>query len=107
MDNANLTFLYPKPLASSSQIARDNYRQNILTVSRQVRYSQHNGNSVDLVIFLNGLAIITLELKSTHKNQTARFNAIEQYKKDYAEYWKEIIGVDGDFDLKAEKEEVE
>ena len=82
VDNANLTFLYPKPLASSSQIARDNYRQNILTVSRQVRYSQHNGNSVDLVIFLNGLAIITLELKSTHKNQTARFNAIEQYKKD-------------------------
>ena len=82
VDNANLTFLYPKPLASSSQIARDNYRQNIFTVSRQVRYSQHNGNSVDLVIFLNGLAIITLELKSTHKNQTARFNAIEQYKKD-------------------------
>ena len=82
VDNANLTFLYPKPLASSSQIARDNYRQNIFTVTRQVRYSQHNGNSVDLVIFLNGLAIITLELKSTHKNQTARFNAIEQYKKD-------------------------
>lgn len=82
VDNANLTFLYPQPLASSSQIARDNYQQNIFSVTRQVRYSQHNGNSVDLVIFLNGLAIITLELKSTHKNQTARFNAIEQYKKD-------------------------
>ena len=82
VDNATLTFLYPQPLASSSQIARDNYQQNIFSVTRQVRYSQHNGNSVDLVIFLNGLAIITLELKSTHKNQTARFNAIEQYKKD-------------------------
>lgn len=82
VDNANLTFLYPQPLASSSQIARENYQQNIFSVTRQVRYSQHNGNSVDLVIFLNGLAIITLELKSTHKNQTARFNAIEQYKKD-------------------------
>lgn len=82
VDNANLTFLYPKPLASSSQIARDNYQQNIFSVTRQVRYSRHNSNSVDLVIFLNGLAIITLELKSTHKNQTARFNAIEQYKKD-------------------------
>lgn len=82
VDNANLTFLYPKPLASSSQIAHDNYRQNIFSVTRQVRYSQDSGNSVDLVIFLNGLAIVTLELKSTHKNQTARFNAIEQYKKD-------------------------
>lgn len=82
MDNATLTFLYPKPLASSSQIAYDNYRQNIFSVTRQVHYSQHSNNSVDLVIFLNGLAIITLELKSTHKNQTARFNAIEQYKKD-------------------------
>lgn len=82
VDNAHLTFLYPKPLASSSQIAQDNYRHNIFSVTRQVRYSQHNGNSVDLVIFLNGLAIITLELKSTHKNQTARLNAIEQYKHD-------------------------
>lgn len=82
VDNATLTFLYPQPLASSSQIARDNYRQNIFSVTRQVRYSQDSGNSVDLVIFLNGLAIVTLELKSTHKNQTARFNAIEQYKKD-------------------------
>ena len=33
--------------------------------------------------------------------------SIEKYKKEYADYWKEIIGVDGDFDLKAEKEEVE
>ena len=33
--------------------------------------------------------------------------SIESYKKEYADYWKEIIGVDGDFDLKAEKEEVE
>ena len=29
---------------------------------------------------------------------------IEKYKKEYAEYWKDIIGTDGDFDLKEEKE---
>jgi hypothetical protein len=31
--------------------------------------------------------------------------SIEQYKKDNAEYWKEIIGSDGDFSLKEEKED--
>ena len=82
VDNAHLDFLYPLPLASSSQIAHDKYQQNIFSVTRQVRYSHKNGNSVDLVLFVNGLAVITLELKSTHKNQTARFNAIEQYKLD-------------------------
>jgi hypothetical protein len=30
--------------------------------------------------------------------------SIEQYKKENAEYWKEIIGADGDFSLFEEKE---
>jgi len=30
---------------------------------------------------------------------------IEKYKKEYAEYWKDIIGTDGDFDLKEERED--
>jgi hypothetical protein len=31
--------------------------------------------------------------------------SIENYKKEYADYWKDIIGMDGDFDLKEEKED--
>jgi hypothetical protein len=31
--------------------------------------------------------------------------SIEKYKTEHAEYWKEIIGTDGDFDLKEEKED--
>ena len=31
--------------------------------------------------------------------------SIEKYKKEYAEYWKDIIGTDGDFDLKEERED--
>jgi hypothetical protein len=31
------------------------------------------------------------------KKLLKRKASIEQYKKEYAEYWKEIIGVDGDF----------
>jgi hypothetical protein len=30
---------------------------------------------------------------------------LEKYKKEYADYWKGIIGTDGDFDLKEEKED--
>ncbi len=33
-------------------------------VTRQVRRSRHNGNSLDLVLFLNGLPVATTELKS-------------------------------------------
>ena len=41
------------------------------------------------------------------RNEKRHKTRIEKYKKEYAEYWKEIIGVDGDFELKEEKEEKE
>src|SRR5207302_631711 len=40
------------------------YEANRLRVVRQVRYSLHNENSLDLVLFLNGLPIATAELKT-------------------------------------------
>jgi hypothetical protein len=30
--------------------------------------------------------------------------SIEAYKKEHSDYWKQIIGVEGDFDLVEEKE---
>jgi hypothetical protein len=30
---------------------------------------------------------------------------IEKYKKEYADYWKEMLGMDGDFELSYQKEE--
>ena len=38
------------------------YRANRLRVVRQVRYSRNNGNSIDLVLFLNGVPVATVEL---------------------------------------------
>lgn len=35
-----------------------------LRVVRQVRYSQHNENNIDLVLFLNGLPVATVKLKT-------------------------------------------
>jgi len=83
VNDAHLNFLYPIPLASSSQKVIDNYQQNQFSITRQVHYSVADPlNSVDMVLFINGLAIATFELKSTHKNQTARFNALKQYQND-------------------------
>ena len=39
------------------------YAANRLRVMRQVHYSPHNENSLDLVLFLNGLPVATAELK--------------------------------------------
>ena len=54
------------------------YEKNRLTVVRQLRYSVNNGQSFDLVLFVNGLPVATVELK-TDLTQSAR-QAIEQYK---------------------------
>ncbi len=56
------------------------YQANRLRVVRQVRYSQHNENSLDLVLFLNGVPVATAELK-TDFTQNIR-DAIDQYRHD-------------------------
>ena len=56
------------------------YAQNRLRVVRQVRYSLHNQNSIDLVLLLNGLPMATVELKTDFK-QSVR-DAIDQYRFD-------------------------
>lgn len=40
-----------------------NYEANILTVTRQFKYSPDNENSIDMVLSLNGIPIVALELK--------------------------------------------
>ncbi len=56
------------------------YAQNRLRVVRQVRYSLHSENSLDIVLFLNGLPVATAELK-TDFTQSIN-DAIDQYRFD-------------------------
>ncbi|HUX56671.1 MAG TPA: DEAD/DEAH box helicase family protein [Bacteroidales bacterium] len=72
---------YFKPESGLNPEAIEQYRQNILTVTRQVKYDRHNENSVDLLISLNGLSIITVELKNAFTGQTTA-NAERQYMFD-------------------------
>ncbi|MHB8276985.1 MAG: type I restriction endonuclease subunit R [Candidatus Humimicrobiaceae bacterium] len=57
------------------------YNQNILSCTRQLYYSNRNNNSLDIVLFLNGIPIITMELKDQFSGQDAT-GAIKQYKYD-------------------------
>ena len=56
------------------------YTKNRLRVVRQVRYSLHNEKCIDLVLFLNGLPLATIELK-TDTTQNIE-DAVKQYKYD-------------------------
>ena len=56
------------------------YDANRLRVVRQVRYSLHNQNSIDLVLFLNGLPVATAELKTDFTQGVG--DAIDQYRFD-------------------------
>lgn len=56
------------------------YAANRLRVVRQVRYSLHNENSIDLVLFLNGLPVATVELKTDFTQSIG--DAIDQYRFD-------------------------
>jgi type I restriction enzyme R subunit len=56
------------------------YAANRLRVVRQLRYSLHNENSIDLGLFLNGLPVATAELK-TDFTQSIN-DAIDQYRFD-------------------------
>ena len=57
------------------------YEQNHLTVTRQLNYSDKYNNSLDVVLSLNGIPVVTAELKNPMTGQTWR-NAVYQYQND-------------------------
>ena len=73
------TLYYPTPVAGNPK-AKEEFAANRWCVTRQVHFSAVNNDSVDMVLSLNGLPIITMELKNTLTGEHVR-EAIEQYKK--------------------------
>lgn len=76
-----LDLFYDKPVSAYNQKSLEGYQANQFSVVRQLYYSTKNTNSLDVVVFINGLPVITLELKNelTKQNFT---DAIKQYKED-------------------------
>jgi type I restriction enzyme, R subunit len=62
--------------------AAENFGKNIFSVTRQLRYSIDEAQrSLDMAIFINGLPIMTFELKNSLTKQTVA-DAITQYQTD-------------------------
>ena len=84
--DANFTLFYPAPLISSGDETRKKFSQNQFSITRQLTYSTQNPSlEIDMVIFINGLPIITIELKNSAMSgygQSAKYHGINQYKKD-------------------------
>ena len=78
---ADLIMFYLTP-NENNQTAKDNFEKNIFSVTRQLRYSQDAGKmALDLCVFINGLPVITFELKNQLTKQNAD-DAVQQYKDD-------------------------
>ena len=69
-----------KPALAINPEILTRYEQNRLRVLRQVRYSLQNENCIDLVLFLNGIPVATVEL-NTDFTQSVK-DAIDQYRFD-------------------------
>jgi len=81
IEDSNFTLLYQVPMASSSPSVQENFQKNEFSLSRQLRYSTQNSREeIDMVIFVNGLPIATIELKNAWTGQTAKAHGIKQYE---------------------------
>lgn len=75
--------VYWKPETSINETAKANYERNVLHCTRQLHYSVTNENSIDIVLFVNGIPVVSMELKNQFTGQDTD-NAIRQYKFDRA-----------------------
>ena len=69
-----------KPAMGMNPTISARYAANRLRVVRQVRYSTHNENCLDLVLYLNGIPVATAELKTDFTQSIG--DAIDQYRFD-------------------------
>jgi len=72
---------YFAPASSMNPETVKLYGENRLTVTRQLHYSTKNENSLDVVLSLNGIPLVSMELKNPMTGQTW-LNAARQYKND-------------------------
>lgn len=72
---------YFRPETSLNPDARKQYESNIFTVTRQVYYSTKNRNSLDMLLSINGLPVVSIELKNQFTGQNVE-HAKKQYRYD-------------------------
>lgn len=84
---ANIKLCYFKPASNINPNLDKLYSSNILSAMRQVFYSikkkgeKGRNNSIDIILFVNGIPVTTLELKNPLTGQNIK-DAIRQYRYD-------------------------
>ena len=77
----DLDLFYGTPSADNPE-AQERFRQNRFTVTRQLRYSRdETQRALDIGLFINGLPVLTFELKNSLTKQTVD-DAVQQYQRD-------------------------
>ena len=78
----NIKTVYFQPSSTLNvNYRKDKYLKNKFTFVRQLHYSPHCENSIDVVVFINGIPILTIELKNQLTGQTV-LNSDNQYRFD-------------------------
>ena len=72
---------YFRPASGLNEETLRLHAANLFAVVRQLRYSEKNEKSIDLVLFLNGILTFTAELKNLLSGQIVE-DAIRHYKTD-------------------------
>jgi hypothetical protein len=102
--NSSLVFLFGNQKgAGTTKITATKDKRSVKFASRtkiSVLKNHISGLGYD-----DGKIIVTPHGFIAGKDTTEEKSNIEKYKKEYADYWKNVLGVEGDFELKEEKSE--
>ena len=101
--NSSLVFLFGNQKgAGTTKITATKDKRTVKFASRtKVSVMKNHINGLG---YEDGKIIVTPHGFLAGKDTTEEKASIETYKKEYSDYWKEIIGSDGDFTLKEEKD---
>ena len=78
--NAKFSLFQARPATSLNSKTVERFAANRLRVMRQVVYSTKNANRIDLVLFVNGIPVSTIELKTDLTQNLAA--GLKQYAQD-------------------------
>jgi hypothetical protein len=102
--NSSLIFLFGNQKgAGTTKITATKDKRTVKFASRtKVSVLKNHINGLG---YEDGKIIVTPHGFLSGKDTSEEKSSIEKYKKEYSEYWKTIIGTDGDFTLKEEPSE--
>lgn len=76
-----IELFYRKPSSSYNTKDAARYAANLFSVTQELKYSLSHENRLDLTVFVNGIPVLTCELKNPLSGQYVQ-NGIRQYQND-------------------------